>query len=334
VELSGDLSPGSQISISSALSHVDDFTFGAFGGLADATLTDVFAATSSTATATLGAFGQAVFAPSTIVTTGGGKLEKPLASDESDRFSVQNSQDVVANIDLANKLCTLDSSTIGDDDGTSVEVITHLVGTLVNQPPQADAGADAVVECTSAAGAPFVLDCTGSSDPDGNLVAHQWRVASRTGAELGTLDSMVTTSLPLDATEEYFCNVVDAFTQMVSDSKHVTVVDSTAPVISCNAPSIIVPSEAPISLTANAEDTCDPTAAETVSIIGFDCFLEHKGKFIKKTESCVVGVDGATITILDSGGVKTKITWTVTAGDGSGNIGVKECELVIQKPGN
>jgi len=333
IELTGDLFPGSPISFLTALSHVDDFHFDALGGLADATLTNVFAASSNTATAVLGDSGQAVFGPSTTLTTGGGKLRIPISPDDSAQFAVGNAEDVVATIDLANKLCTLDSTAVGDDDGTTVEVITHLVGTLVNQPPQADAGADEVVECTSADGASFVLDCGGSTDPDGNIVAHQWRVASRTGDELGIFDSMVTTSLALDATEEYYCNVVDAFAQMATDSKHVTVADSTAPTISCNAPATILPSQAPISFMANAEDTCDPTAGGTVSVIGFDCFLEHKGKFIKKTESCVVGVDGATFTILDSGGVKTKITWTVTASDSSGNIGVQECGVIIAKPG-
>jgi hypothetical protein len=79
----------------------------------------------------------------------------------------------------------------------------------------------------------------------------------------------------------------------------------------------------------------DPNAEGTVSIIAYDCSLAHNDKIINKAESCEVVVDGAAITIHDSGGVGTRIAWTVTAaGDGSGNIGVKECELVIQKLGN
>jgi hypothetical protein len=136
----------------------------------------------------------------------------------------------------------------------------------------------------------------------------------------------------LGTTQEYFCNVVDAFYQMASDSKSVAVVDTTAPAIACNAPASIVPADAPISFTATAEDVCDPGAGEMVSVIGYECFLMHKDRTIDKIESCEVVVDGATITILDVGGIGTHIRWTVTATDASGNTAIQDCELEVVKP--
>ena len=69
----------------------------------------------------------------------------------------------------------------------------------------------------------------------------------------------------------------------------------TAPVIDCNAPSTIVPPDAPISFTATATDNGSSTSCV---ITDPDCFtFTNKGKRIDKTESCVVEVDRATITI-------------------------------------
>ena len=112
----------------------------------------------------------------------------------------------------------------------------------------------------------------------------------------------------------------------------VTVQDTLPPTIICNAPSMIVPPDAPISFIATATDVCD---AEVDAVItGFDCFkFTKKGKRIDKTASCQVSVDGDTITILDSGGVGTHITWTVDATDGSQNQSQTECEVEVANPG-
>ena len=82
----------------------------------------------------------------------------------------------------------------------------------------------------------------------------------------------------------------------------VTVIDTTAPTIECNAPATIVPPDAPISFTATATDICDGDVEAVIT--AFDCFaFTKKGKRIDKTESCVVGFDEDSVTILDSGGV-------------------------------
>ena len=112
----------------------------------------------------------------------------------------------------------------------------------------------------------------------------------------------------------------------------ITVVDTTPPVITCNAPATITPPDAPISFAATAIDNCD--SAPVVESTLFDCFdFTNKGKRIDKTESCVVDVSGNTITILDSGGVGDNITWDVLATDSCGNQSEEMCEIEVVNPG-
>ena len=86
-----------------------------------------------------------------------------------------------------------------------------------------------------------------------------------------------------------------------------------------------------MTFTASATDTCDLTVPATVT--EFDCFkLTKKGKRIDKTESCVVQTSGASLQILDSGGVGDHITWTVQATDASGNRAETQCSLVVERP--
>lgn len=55
---------------------------------------------------------------------------------------------------------------------------------------------------------------------------------------------------------------------------------------------------------------------------------------LDKTGSCAVNIDGATITIVDSGGVGDHIAWEVHAEDGSGNGVTLQCEIVVANPGH
>ncbi|MDH3214610.1 MAG: hypothetical protein OEM05_19195, partial [Myxococcales bacterium] len=105
----------------------------------------------------------------------------------------------------------------------------------------------------------------------------------------------------------------------------------TAPVIDCNAPPTITPPDAPIAFTATALDNCTPA---TVTVTAYDCFkLTKKGKRIDKTDSCVVAIDGATVTIVDSGGVGDTITWDVEAVDDAGNLATATCQVEVVNPG-
>jgi subtilisin family serine protease len=124
----------------------------------------------------------------------------------------------------------------------------------------------------------------------------------------------------------------DADGNFAQASQTVTVEDTLAPTVSCNAPATIVPPNAPISFTASALDQCEgPIAAE---ITEFDCFtFTKKGKRIDKTGSCVVAISGDQITIFDSGGVGNNITWTATSTDAAGNTATENCALQVKRSG-
>ena len=117
-----------------------------------------------------------------------------------------------------------------------------------------------------------------------------------------------------------------------SDPADVTIQDTTAPEINCNAPATIVPPDAPVSFTAVAADNC--ASSPSVEITGYDCFkYTRDGSRVDKTESCVIGVEGESITILDSGGVGDQIRWTVRASDNCGNVREKQCRVEVVNPG-
>ncbi len=83
--------------------------------------------------------------------------------------------------------------------------------------------------------------------------------------------------------------------------------------------------------TATATDNCGAVAVE---ITGFDCsFINPSGKEVDKTDSCVVGLNGDTVTIVDSGGVGDPISWSVTATDDNGNTATITCAVVVENPG-
>jgi uncharacterized repeat protein (TIGR01451 family) len=108
-------------------------------------------------------------------------------------------------------------------------------------------------------------------------------------------------------------------------------VDTTPPVIRCHAPEELSPNEAPITFTATAEDVCDDGV--TATILDFDCFMfAPNGKRIGKRSSCVVSIDGSSITVHDSGGVGDRIVWRVASEDAAGNQVEAECGLDVVLP--
>jgi hypothetical protein len=155
----------------------------------------------------------------------------------------------------------------------------------------------------------------GSSDPDGGPLV-------RTQTPAGPYpvgDSAVTLKVTDDMGLSDFCVAT------------VTVVDDELPQLSCNVPPI-TPADAPISITGTATDNCE---VASVVLTEPDCFkLTKKGRRVDKTESCVFSVGEDTITILDTGGVGTHISWELTATDENGNTNDRDCEVVIGKPGN
>jgi len=205
----------------------------------------------------------------------------------------------------------------------------NVRGTLVNQPPTAAAGAEQTVECNASGRATFLLDATASGDPDNDITSFGWFRGSRTGDLVGAQPKIVVEQALADGDTTYFFKAIDAFGQYDEDSTSVTVVDTTDPVISCNAPASITPPQAAVSFMATAEDVCDPDVAAVIT--DFFCYKVGKNRTISKLESCVVGFAGDTLTITDSGGIGAHIRWTVTAADDSGNDVSQTCEVVVVK---
>ena len=192
-----------------------------------------------------------------------------------------------------------------------------------NLPPVAVAGADQTIDCTCSDGSTVTLDGSGSYDADNDPLSYTW-----TG-DFGTLTGVVVQPMLPPGTHTIILTVEDNKGGSASDSIIVTVnEDTTGPVISCNALPTITPPDAPTSFTATAIDNCDDSPA--VEIKEFDCYnYTKKGMKIDKTTSCIVEVNGDTITILDSGGVGDKITWTVHGEDNCGNEMEKQCLIEV-----
>ncbi len=173
--------------------------------------------------------------------------------------------------------------------------------------------------------APTTTECTGNRQA---VVDPGDALASDTCSTVTATDPGPA-SYPLGNTVVSY-TATDASGNSATCNTTVSVVDTTGPSISCNAHDI-APRDTPISFTATGDDACDEA---TVQITAFDCFkFTKKGKRIDKTESCEVKLDGNTITIVDSGGVDTHITWTVLATDASGHSTTGLCTITVQKPG-
>lgn len=241
----------------------------------------------------------------------------------------RNAEGLALAMNWTTKACRVGGQLVGtavgdDDEGTlDAQVDVALDGVIVNQPPWPDAGPDQTVECTSPAGAAVTLDASGSTDADDNISFSVWRRGSATGSLLTAPSSnpVAQTSQALGE-ETYYLQVVDIRFAADDDAVRVSVVDTTAPTISCNAPATITPSDVQdgISFTATATDVC--SGVSRVAVTGFAC---------ARPESCKVTFAGDTITILDSGGVGNKISWTVSAQDGTGNAGQKTCQIEVIK---
>ncbi|MDH3281396.1 MAG: glycoside hydrolase [Gammaproteobacteria bacterium] len=206
--------------------------------------------------------------------------------------------------------------TVTDDESDSAMCMATVDVQDTLDPNSLVIPADITAECASPAGTAVDIGtatATDLCDPDPDIVN-----------DAPALFPLGPTNVTWTATDDS--------TNQISAIQTVTIVDTTEPVISCNAPGTIIPPDAPISFTATAIDVCQGDL--TPVITKFDCFkFTKKGKRIDKTSSCEVSFAGDTITILDSGGVADHITWTAEATDGSGNTGTVDCEVVVVNPG-
>jgi hypothetical protein len=177
----------------------------------------------------------------------------------------------------------------------------------------------------------MTIECDEPKDPSNTGLATATDLCDSDLSNTFT-DTVIPGSCPEEETIVRTWTSTDGSGNSSSCVQTIEIVDSTPPVITCNAPATMTPPDAPTSYTATAIDNCagDPS----VEIIGYDCFkFTKKGKRIDKTESCIVEVSGDTVTIVDSGGVGDNLTWTVRANDNCGNESEIECEVEVVKKG-
>jgi len=176
----------------------------------------------------------------------------------------------------------------------------------------------------------ITIECDESTDPSNTGIASATDACNFIPTITST-DTVIPGTCPEEKTITRTWTATDASGNSSSCVQTIEVVDTTGPEIQCNAPATIKPPDAPVSFTATATDNCadDPP----VEIIGYDCFqFTKKGKRIDKTESCIIEVNGNTITVVDSGGVDDNITWTVRANDSCGNVTESTCSVLVVNP--
>jgi hypothetical protein len=174
------------------------------------------------------------------------------------------------------------------------------------------------------------IECKQSTDPGSTGMAIATDVCD-SSPNVSFSDVETQGNCPQEKTITRTWTATDASGNSNSCVQTIEVLDTMPPAIDSNAPDTIRPPDAPISFTATAIDNCDEMPA--VEITGYDCFFyTKKQKRIDKKESCVVNIADDTITILDSGGVDTHISWTGRATDSCGNVTEDDFETLVVNP--
>lgn len=135
-----------------------------------------------------------------------------------------------------------------------------------NRPPVADAGGDVTVECASPDGASVTLDGSGSSDPDGDELDHEWLDPD---GEVIAAGETAGVTLPV-GTHTVTLRVTDEDGASDTDEVVVTVEDTTPPVLSFAVePDRLWPPNhrhVAVELQASVDDACDPSPAVSVLV--------------------------------------------------------------------
>jgi hypothetical protein len=335
VQFSGAPCPGQScpVGMSYRLDHVDNFSFDAFGGFDRVEIKDIIATGATIpAGATVDTSGMGTFAVGSTQTSGKGTRSNQLCVPDTD-LCVETSSDhggyfgtntvpISIFVDWQNHLCGVSGTVLGSTEGSDTSVAIDLAGTIVNEPPTADAGMDARVECTSSAGVQITLDATGSTDPENNIGLYVWRKDTRAGDEVGS-DAIINLDQGLGATT-YFLKVVDAYGQADEDSTVVTVVDTTPPTITQVAatPNVLRPPDhkmVPVTVTASATDTCG-TATCRITAVSSNEPINGLGDGDQTPDWEITGPLTVNLREERSGkGTGRLYTITVTCSDGSGN---------------
>jgi hypothetical protein len=256
------------VGMSYRIDHIDDFSFDSLGGFASVKVHELFASGATIpAGATLDAAGNGTFGPGTTQSLGTGRRTDQIAlgivfDDERGAFSGPNANPLAIGVQWQNHVCGVNGALLGQLVGADTTGSADLTGTIVNEPPSANAGAPQTIECTSPAGSPIALDGSGSTDPENNIALFVWRQGSRLGQEIGD-DQTISVGQALGGSQAYFLKVVDELGQSSEASTTVSVVDTTPPVVSSvvASPNELWPPNGkliPIQVAVSATDTCDP----------------------------------------------------------------------------
>jgi hypothetical protein len=276
IEFTGGPCPGQSCATGMAYRlNVDPFEFSAVLGLVSVELKDVVTVGASVpggAVVDVVGAGQFPF-ESTFSSGRGTRVDTdPFGEEVTTGVLVGTNVEPVGIVaDWTNHMCAMNGTVLGSiGQGSELAVTVDLHGTLVNQPPEANASAtDQTVECTSPTSSAVALDASASTDPDANLQLVGWRRGSRSAPDPadefgpGEFGDVLAAQQTLGTTEEYFLKVIDAFMQMSEDAVSVSVVDTTPPTISGigAAPALLWPPNHKmrrVDVAVVVSDVCDP----------------------------------------------------------------------------
>jgi hypothetical protein len=178
---------------------------------------------------------------------------------------------------------------------SSAVVITVTV-ILPNQPPVADAGADASVECSSPTGTPVSLDGSNSSDPDStpgtndDITSFEWLV----NAAVVATGETATIPLPTGATVVTL-RVTDSQGATATDDVVITIVDTTPPVLQTAVrPRTLWPPNhgmRTVDVQVEIVDACTPPQQMSVVLVEVSSNEPDNGTGDGDTEGDIAGAD-------------------------------------------
>ena len=203
----------------------------------------------------------------------------------------------------------------------------------MNKPPDAIAGDDQVVECTSQQGADVTLDGSASTDPDGDDLRYEWRWPG--GQASGPT---VTATFPRGV-HCVTLTVTDPSGQFDHDQVTIEVVDTTPPELTVELhPNSLWPPNhkmADIEASVQAQDLCgDVTSLTLVSVVSSE---PDNGKGDGNTVGDIAGVETDTLDTSfqlrsERQGMNHRRTYTVTyqATDDVGNRAFVAKQVVVE----
>ena len=176
---------------------------------------------------------------------------------------------------------TFDYQAKDSSDATSNVAQATITVLAVNDPPVADAGPDQLNMEWTAGGLSVTLDGSGSSDPDDDTLTYAW------SGDLGTASGVgPTVSVPDIGTYNVTLTVDDGNGGSDSDLVNISVVDTTAPVVTAELvpmPGEVEDDEGLFTALFDCSDACDDNPVltgviSTPSLAGLEVELKTKSK--------------------------------------------------------